>query len=196
MPRKINIPEKIEQLRSFYATEGRAPSYAEMANLFGYKSKNAVYGPVNQLLKLGYIEKGSNGRLLLTTRITGSTKLLGTVQAGFPSPAEEELVDTINLDQYLVRRPEATYLLTVSGDSMIEAGIQPGDIVLVEKGGVPKKNDIVIAQIDGEWTMKYFGKDKTGVYLDPANASYTRIRPERSLTIGGIVKAVVRKYGK
>ena len=108
----------------------------------------------------------------------------------------EELVDTINLDQYLVRRPEATYLLTVSGDSMIEAGIHPGDLVLVEKGGVPKQNDIVIAQIDGEWTMKYFGKDQSGVFLDPANSKYTRMRPERSLSIGGLVKAVVRKYGK
>jgi repressor LexA len=194
MPRKIDLAEKIEQLRAFHEAEGRAPSYAEMAELFGYKSKNAVYGPVNKLLDLGYLDKSGNGSLLLTTKITGSTKLLGSVQAGFPSPAEEELVDTINLDQYLVRRPEATYLLTVSGESMIEAGIQPGDLVLVEKGGVPKQNDIVVAQIDGEWTLKYFGKDATGVFLDPANAKFSRMRPERSLSIGGIVKAVVRKY--
>jgi len=196
MPRKINLSEKIEQLRTFHQTEGRAPSYAEMAELFDYKSKNAVYGPVNKLIGLGYLERSGNGSVVLTKKITGSIKLLGSVQAGFPSPAEEELVDTINLDQYLVRRPEATYLLTVSGDSMIEAGIHPGDIVLVEKGGVPKQNDIVIAQIDGEWTMKYFGKDPSGVYLDPANSKYTRMRPERSLSIGGIVRAVVRKYGK
>jgi len=196
VPKKIKLAEKIEQLRAFHQAEGRAPSYAEMAELFGYKSKNAVYGPVNKLVGLGYLERSNNGSVVLTKKITGSIKLLGSVQAGFPSPAEEELVDTINLDQYLVRRPEATYLLTVSGDSMIEAGIHPGDIVLVEKGGVPKQNDIVIAQIDGEWTMKYFGKDQTGVYLDPANSKYTRMRPERSLSIGGIVRAVVRKYGK
>ena len=77
---------------------------------------------------------------------------------------------------------------------MIEAGIHPQDIVLVEKGNTPKKGDIIIAQVDGEWTMKYFGKDKKGIYLDPANRQYNRIRPERSLTIGGIVKAVIRKY--
>ncbi len=196
MPKKINLTEKIEQLRAFHQSEGRAPSYAEMAELFGYRSKNAVYGPVGKLIELGYLERSGNGSIVLTKKITGAIKLLGSVQAGFPSPAEEELVDTINLDQYLVRRPEATYLLTVSGDSMIEAGIHPGDIVLVEKGGVPKQNDIVIAQIDGEWTMKYFGKDQTGVYLDPANSRYTRMRPERSLAVGGIVRAVVRKYGK
>jgi SOS-response transcriptional repressor LexA len=93
-----------------------------------------------------------------------------------------------------VKRPEATYLPTVSGDSMIEAGIHPGDLVLVEKGGVPKNNDIAIAQVDGEWTMKYFGKGRQGAYLDPASSRHTRIRPERSLAIGGLVKAVVRKY--
>lgn len=194
MPRTIDLSEKISQLHRFYEQEGRAPSYSEMADLFGYHSKNAVYGPVNKLCRLGYLEKSRNGRIVFTGKITGSIKLLGAVQAGFPSPAEEELVDTINLDQFLVARPEATYLLKVSGDSMIEAGIHPGDLVLVEKGGVPKKNDIVIAQVDGEWTMKYFGKDRTGVYLDPANPQYSRIRPERSLAIGGIVKAVVRKY--
>lgn len=194
MPRKIDLNEKIEQLRSFYNVERRAPSYAEMAILFGYKSKNAVYGPINKLQDLGYLDKSTNGTLLLTTKITGSTKLLGAVQAGFPSPAEEELVDTINMDQYLVRRPEATYLLTVSGESMKDAGIHPGDLVLVEKGGAPKQNDIVVAQIDGEWTLKYFGKDETGIFLDPANDQFSRMRPEQSLSIAGIVKAVVRKY--
>tara|TARA_E500000178_G_scaffold206226_1_gene203716 strand:+ start:1275 stop:1862 length:588 start_codon:yes stop_codon:yes gene_type:complete len=194
MPRTINIAEKIEQLRTFHAIEQRDPTFAELAELFGYRSKNAVYGPLQKLIQLGYIQQKRSGRLILTPKITGSSRLLGTVQAGFPSPAEEELIDTINLDQYLVRNPEATYLLTVSGDSMIEAGIHPGDIVLVEKGNPPKKNDIIIAQVDGEWTMKYFGKDKQGVYLDPANKAYQRIRPERSLSIGGIVKAVIRKY--
>ena len=194
MPRTINLSEKIEQLRSFYVVEKRNPTFSELAKLFNYRSKTAVYGPLQKLIQLGYIEQNRSGRLTLTSKITGSSRLLGTVQAGFPSPAEEELIDTINLDQYLVRNPEATYLLTVSGDSMIDAGIQPGDIILVEKGGAPKKNDIVIAQVDGEWTMKYFGKDRQGVYLDPANSNYKRIRPDQSLTIGGIVKAVVRKY--
>ena len=194
MPRKINVSEKIEQLRSFYVIEKRNPTFSELATLFNYRSKNAVYGPLQKLIQLGYIEQNKSGGITLTSKITGSSRLLGTVQAGFPSPAEEELIDTINLDQYLVHNPEATYLLTVSGDSMIDAGIQPGDIILVEKGGTPKKNDIVIAQVDGEWTMKYFGKDRQGVYLDPANSNYKRIRPNQSLTIGGIVKAVVRKY--
>ncbi|MBN2684831.1 MAG: translesion error-prone DNA polymerase V autoproteolytic subunit [Pontiellaceae bacterium] len=140
------------------------------------------------------LTRSTSGRVGFTSKITGGIPLLGSIQAGFPSPAEEELLDTISIDELLISRPEATYMLTVSGDSMIDAGIQPNDMVLVEKGRAPKQNDIVIAQVDGEWTMKYFGKDQQGIYLDPANSAYSRIRPERSMTIGGIVKAVIRKY--
>ncbi len=85
-------------------------------------------------------------------------------------------------------------MLTVSGDSMIEAGIQPGDIVLVEKGASPRNGSVVVAHVDGEWTLKYYSKDKNGVRLDPANRKYQSIRPKQSLQIGGIVKAVIRKY--
>lgn len=194
MPRSINLQEKIEQLKTFHEQEGRAPSYAEMATLFGYKSKNAVYGPINKLLKAGYLEKSGNGQILLTEKMIGGTKLLGAIQAGFPTPAEEELVDIINLNNFLIGRPEASFLLTVNGESMIDASIRPGDLVLVEKGGTPKQNDIVVAQVDGEWTLKYFGRDERGIYLDPANENFSRIRPEHSFEIGGIVKAVVRKY--
>ena len=194
MPRNINIQEKIRQLRAFYRAEGRAPSFGEMAQLFGYASKFAVYGPVRQLVARGYLRHSSRGKVAFTSKITASIPALGSVQAGFPSPAEEELLDTISLDEFLVRRPEATYILNVSGDSMQDAGIHPGDMVLVEKGEKPKQNDIVIAQIDDEWTMKYYGKDREGVYLDPANTNYTRIRPARTLNIGGIVRAVIRKY--
>lgn len=190
----MDIAEKMEQLRAFYRQEGRAPSYGEMARLFGYASKNAVYAPVQKLVELGYLKRSAGGRIAFTSKINRRIGLLGSIQAGFPSPSEEELLDTISLDEYLVKRPEATYLLTVSGDSMIEAGICPGDLVLVEKGGVPKTHDIVIAQIDGEWTMKYFGKDSEGVYLDPANPAYRRIRPRSSLVVGGIIRAVIRKY--
>ncbi|MFU8779454.1 MAG: transcriptional repressor LexA [Kiritimatiellia bacterium] len=194
MPRQLNLQEKICQLRAFYRAEGRPPSFGEMAQLFGYASKNAVYGPIRQLITRGYLRRTSQGKIVFTTKITARIPALGSVQAGFPSPAEEELLDTISLDEFLVKRPEATYILTVSGDSMQDAGIHPGDMVLVEKGGTPRQNNIVIAQVDGEWTMKYYGKDRDGVYLDPANARYSRIRPMRTLQIGGIVKAVIRKY--
>jgi repressor LexA len=170
------------------------PGYGEMLGLFGYRSRNAVFGALKKLEELGFLERKS-GRTVATVRLTGSLRLLGAIQAGFPSPAEEELADTLSLDELLIRRPEATFMLTVQGDSMIAAGIMPGDMVLVEKGGTPKPGDIVVAQVDDEWTLKYYMKDQEGVRLDPANARYKPIRPKRSLLIGGIVKAVIRKYG-
>jgi SOS regulatory protein LexA len=194
MPRKMDVQEKVRKLREFHQRENRMPGYNEMLQLFGYRSKNAVHNMLRRLDSLGYVRK-SGRKVAITSKLIGGIRVLGTVKAGFPSPAEEELVDTMNLNDFLVRRPDATFMLTVSGDSMIEAGIYPGDIVLVERGVTPRNRDIIIAQVDEEWTMKYFSKDKDGVRLDPANKKYATIRPQRSLSIGGVVRAVIRKYG-
>lgn len=193
MPRITNIREKVGRLRSFVLKHKRLPGYREMLKLFSYRSKNAVHGLLLKLVDHGYIEK-ERGRISFTGKLTGSIRILGSVQAGFPSPAEEELLDTLSLDEFLVERPDATFMLKVSGDSMIEAGIHPGDLVLVEKGTAPRTNDIVVAQVDGEWTIKYFVKDKTGVRLEPANKKYKTIQPKNSLEIGGVVRTVIRKY--
>jgi len=193
MPRITNIHEKAQRLRQFYSREGRVPGYDEMLKLFNYRSKNAVYGLLLKLDEEGYIVKRRR-KIALTGKITGSIRLLGAVQAGFPSPAEEELLDTLSLDEFLVDRPEATFMLKVTGDSMIDAGILPGDIVLIEKGGAPKNNDIVIAQVDGEWTMKYFVKKGREVRLEAANKNFKPIRPKNSLEIAGIVRTVIRKF--
>ena len=84
-------------------------------------------------------------------------------------------------------------MLKVEGDSMIEAGILPGDTVLVERGRVPRNGDIVIACVDGAWTMKYFFKDRAGVRLEPANKAYAAIRPKQKLVVEGVVGSVIRK---
>ena len=168
MPRKLDINAKVQSLREFYADKRRSPGYNEMLEVFNYRSKNAVHGLLRKLEDLGYVSL-EDRKLTLTGKLTGNIRLLGTVQAGFPSPAEEELVDILSLDEFLVENPEATFMLEVTGDSMIDAGIHPGDIVLIDKSKTARNNDIVIAEVDGEWTMKYFMKDKQGVRLEPAN---------------------------
>ena len=120
--------------------------------------------------------------------------LLGTIEAGWPSAAEEELVDTMSLDEYLIRNKEATYMLRVKGDSMIDAGILPDDLVLVERGKTAKDGDIVIAQIDREWTMKYFRKKGSKIWLEAANEKYKPIFPDEELTIAAVVVALIRRY--
>jgi SOS regulatory protein LexA len=194
MPRDIRLADKIRSLRQFWRQDRRAPTYAEMLDLFGYKSKNAVFGLLRKLEAAGYVAKDENGRIALLPKLTGTVRILGSIAAGFPVAEEEQESEAITLDEYLVKSPDNTYMLTVRGDSMIDAGILPGDIVLVEKGPAPNQNDIVVACVDEEWTLKYYVRDNAGVRLEPANPKYKFIRPLRSLEIGGIVRAVIRKY--
>ena len=85
-------------------------------------------------------------------------------------------------------------MLKVSGESMIDAGIMPGDMVLVDRSLTPSDGNIVIAQIDNQWTIKYFRKNGKEVYLEPANKKFPIIYPKEELNIAAVVKAVVRKY--
>ena len=194
MPKRIDLNAVSAELKSFYFHHKRLPSYSELQSLFQYQSKGAVSFLVDRLIEKGILEKDDKGRLLPTASLKPSVKLLGTVRAGFPSPAEEELLDTLSLDEFLIKKPSATYLVKVSGDSMIEEGIKEGDLVLVERGRIPEPGDIVIAQVDGQWTMNYFEKKNGKVRLKAANKKYPPIEPKHELVIGGVVVANVRKY--
>ena len=182
-----------DKIFGFYQTNKRMPSYAEIMKLVGFKSKNAVYKLINRLVDEGVVRKDSTGRLI-PSRLLGEVPLLGLVEAGFPTMAEQAPLDTMSLDDYLIEKKEKTYLLEVKGDSMIDAGIQEGDLVLAERGREPKVGDIVIAEVDGGWTMKYYRKKGTQVYLEPANKDFSNIYPEASLNIAAVVKGVIRKY--
>jgi SOS regulatory protein LexA len=191
--REDKLRSRIQAISVFYYQKGRMPSFSEIAKLAGFRSKNAVYKLINKLEKQKVLQRDAKGRLIAGS-IASPVKMLGTVEAGFPSPAEEELADNLSLDDLLINNRAATFLLKVSGDSMSNAGILPGDMVLVDKGEVPKSGDIVIAEVDGEWTMKYLRKRGESVMLLPANPKYQPIKPKRELKIAGVVTAVVRKY--
>lgn len=186
-------PKRLEKIRQFYNKYQRLPSYTEIMALFKWKSKNAAYRLMQKLLQQQLVRQTANGTFSATTQFTG-TKILGTIAAGFPSPAEEELADAINLDQYLISHPSSSFLVRVSGDSMIEAGIQPNDLVIVERQRSPRSGDIVIAYVDDAWTMKQFTTQGKKVVLLPANKKYKPIYPINELKIEGVVVGVVRKY--
>jgi len=195
MSKQIDFNLIISKLKTFHARKKRLPSFSELKNLLGYQSKGGVSKLIPRLIERGIVDRDQAGKLLPTPLLRGGVKLLGAVQAGFPSPAEEELVDTLSLDEFLIQKPDASYLLKVSGDSMIGAGICPDDLVIVERGRQPGQGDIVVAQVDGEWTMKYYYKRGRQIVLQAANKKYPPIRPREELVIGGIVIACVRKYG-
>jgi len=193
MEEKRTIKSVEQRITSFFRRSRRMPTYEEMLDLLGVRSKSVVHFWVNKLLAQGILEKDAKGHLNLARYAVG-IPVAGEVAAGFPSPAEEELCDILSLDEYLVARPEASFLLRVSGDSMIGEGIKAGDMVVVEKARNPGNGDIVIAEVDGEWTMKYFRKEGATVYLEAANPNYPVIRPKTELRLGGVVTAVIRKY--
>jgi len=180
-------------LATFYRKYRRMPSYSELMRLWGYKTKSAVDFTLRKLVQEGVVAKDKQGHLV-PKKLHGEVKVLGLIEAGWPSPAEEELVDTMSLDEYLIENKEATYLLRVKGDSMIDAGIQQGDLVIVERTNTPKVGRIVIAEIDGEWTMKYLRQGKDRLYLEAANRTYKPIHPKKSLKVVAVVKGVIRKY--
>ncbi|PIZ87435.1 hypothetical protein COX93_01120 [Candidatus Nomurabacteria bacterium CG_4_10_14_0_2_um_filter_30_12] len=193
------------KLETFYKRNKRMPTYSEMMKLFSFKSKNAVFRVVEKLIEAGLVSKDHLGRLIPSETFEENivnVPMLGFVTAGFPATVEEEMTDTVNLDDFLIKNKPLTYMLEVDGDSMIDAHIEKGDMVLVEKTNVAKDMQIVIAEVNGEFTMKYFrrsttltaGKVTEKVWLQPANKNYKPIYPTQSLNVVAVLKAVVRKY--
>lgn len=187
------MEEYKNKIFSFYENRKRMPSYTEIMTLLGFKSKNSVYKLINKLIDAGLVSKDSVGRLI-PNNLLSEVKLLGLVEAGIPSIADETALDSINLDSYLIKNRMASYLLEVKGDSMIDEGIHEGDLVIVERRNDAKDGDIVIAEVDGGFTMKFLRKKGDQIYLEPANKNYKPIYPEHDLKISAVVKGVIRKY--
>lgn len=117
------------------------------------------------------------------------------ISAGFPSPADDEMVEQLNLNELLIKHPSATFFLRVSGQSMVQAGIHHNDILIVDRSLEPKHGKIVIASINGELTVKRLSIEGKKAKLVAANASYPPIdiTEEMDLRIWGVVTGVVRQ---
>ena len=202
-----------DKIYSFFEKNLRMPSYAEICKICNIKSKNTAHNLIKKLQALRYIDIDKAGKIIPiksksathtahiehTTHnaFTAPLTLLGLVEAGFPTPSEESLHENISLDDWIIDKKEASFMLKVKGDSMRDAGILDGDMVIVERTNSPKVGQIVVAEVDGSYTMKYFKKDKAGrAYLEAANPDFDPIYPTNDLRINAVVKAVVRKYTK
>jgi repressor LexA len=148
---------------------------------------------VNRMKGTGHLESGPDRRLQPGKRFF-ERSLADSVCAGLPQPANEVLPEGFNIDAHLVDIPSRTVLLTVKGDSMVDAGLLSGDIVVVKKGAPASVGDIVVAIVDRECTVKYLAKDEAGFYLRPGNSAYQDIRPMDSLELFGVVVGEFRKY--
>lgn len=121
----------------------------------------------------------------------------GGIKAGFPSPAQDYLTDAIDLNRDIIKHKESTFYARVSGDSMKDAGIGDGDIVVVDKALDAKDGDFVVAFIDGDFTIKQFKMDKSGEFgwLVPYNSDYSpiRITADNDFQIWGVITFTIKK---
>ena len=116
--------------------------------------------------------------------------------AGFPSPAEQYQETPLDLNELLVKRPAATFFVKVQGESMIGEGIHDGDLLVVDRSLRPASGDVIIACVDGDFTVKTYRRDKSGVRLEPANPNYPviRLRPGQELDYFGKVTACIHRF--
>ena len=117
------------------------------------------------------------------------------VPAGFPSPAEDFIDLDLNLQEYLVQHPSATFCVRVTGDSMENAGIYSGDVMVVDRALEPQNNTIVLAVLDGEFTVKRIQKKGQELYLIPENSKFKpiQITEEMNFQVWGVVTHIIHK---
>lgn len=200
----MSITDRQKQLLQFIVGEIREhslpPSVSEMAAHLGVKSKNAVAKLLSSLEEGGYIETTGKARgIKVLNSLTDSLQkglirvpILGSIQAGSPHMAEEFIEDWVNLPQTLIKGRRDVFLLRVRGDSMINAGIHEGDLVIVRPTREAKNNDIVVALLHDEATVKRFVQIKNRAYLKAENPDYANIYPKEEWMIQGKVVGVIR----
>lgn len=120
----------------------------------------------------------------------------GGISAGFPSPAQDYLEHSIDLNKELIRNPSSTFLGRVKGDSMKDAGIENGDILVIDKSLQAQNGDTAVCYIDGEFTLKIIRIEADGVYLIPANEAYKPIKvtEDNNFVIWGIVSYSIKNH--
>lgn len=170
------------------------PTIREIASHFGFSSTGTVRDYLRALVNKGYIKVSANKSraIELIRENLFSFPILGRVRAGLPSLAVEEIEGYLNLDS-LVFSDNNTFALRVKGDSMIEAGILPEDLVLVRKQSIAQMGDLVVALIGEEATVKQLQKRGQQFFLEPANSQYQPIPVNENVSILGKVISVIRR---
>jgi len=182
-----------------------SPSFEEMKVAMGLKSKSGIQRLIDGLVERGFIEKKNNKKRAINILEAPTTKqnndlislpLLGSIAAGNPIEAIENINDNIKIPRNLVSKNKKNYVLKVDGDSMINKGIVDGDKAIIEYCDDAENGDIVVALInENEVTLKKLKKDKDKIYLIPANDNYkTKSFNSNEIKIQGKLKGIIRSY--
>lgn len=184
------------KLRDLYVADRALPSsLARMAEVLGFSSANAALKLRDRLCAAGILRKGPGGKMLPTERFFALPVMDASVRAGTPDAAEpQSWSDEMTLESFLVKRPSKTVLLKVRGDSMRNAGILDGDLAIVERTKQALEGQIVVAVVDGAYTLKELRYEGKRPVLMPHNPEHEPIRPQSDLEIYGIFRGLARSH--
>lgn len=191
-PPRSNLGDYLAPLQDYFAHHQVIPSITELAALWKLEARSWAYRLVQRLKDEGYLEDTPGRRLRPGARFF-ERAIADTVRAGLPASANDRTHESISIDRYLIDKPSETELFQVRGDSMIEAGIHEGDFVVIERRAAARPGEIVLAYVDGEFTLKTLARDAQGYWLEAANPAYAPIRPREGLEIHGVMVGLFRK---
>lgn len=202
------LTEKQEAVLRFiekYQMEyGSSPTLREMREHFGVTSDNSILKHVKALEEKGFIQKDDTPRGI---KLLNSVKqkleaasnmiripVLGTIPAGGPVFSEEHVIDYFEVGSDMLKKPDGSFALRVTGLSMIDAGILEGDFVIANRYLKARDGDIVVALVDGQNTVKRFRQDGPHVWLQAENKDYHDIEASEYLEVQGVVINLIRSY--
>ena len=188
--------EYLAKLQDYYADWKSIPSYAALCEVFGIASKSWVKAILDRLGEAGFLERTPDGMWIPTRHFFARALAESAVPAGMPVTVSATQGEYYLIDEMLIDTPSKTTLIPVKGDSMIGAGIHDGDVAVVEKRNLANVGDIVVAIVDGEFTLKTLDRERGKFILRPENTAYPVIRPQGTLEIFGILIGLIRKYRK
>lgn len=195
MPKIIdNDINYLNKLQDYYGHHRSFPAYARLCDVLGLAAKSAVKKVLERLEAQGYLRRTADGVWIPAPRFFARTKIDFRIPAGSPVSTSEGEANPFGIDEYLIKNPSRTLCLPVQGDSMVDAGIHDGDLVVVERRTQADSGVIVVAIVDGEFTIKTLDVEEGEFVLRPANPAYSTIRPRSTLEIFGVVVGLIRKY--
>jgi len=193
MPKAAADAAYLARLQDYYARWRSLPAYGPLQAVLGLASRSAVEKVLHRLDAAGFLARTPDKRWTPTARFFERPLADAAVPAGLPVGTTDS-GEAHSIDAWLVRQPSRTVLIPVTGDSMMEAGIHPGDRVVVERDAPARPGDVVVALIDNEFTLKTLAMEEGEAVLQPANPAYPVLRPGDRLQVFGVVVGLIRSY--
>ncbi|MFC1616475.1 transcriptional repressor LexA [Patescibacteria group bacterium] len=190
-------------IEEYQLAHGKSPTIREMKEHFNVSSDNSILKHLKGLQEKGFIEKDDTPRGIkllesvkgkLIDSVSVNLPLLGFIPAGGPVLTDEYIQSWVNVGEDIAQGSDGLFLLKVTGESMVDAGIYEGDLVIVDSNKTSKNGDVVVALIDNQNTLKRLIKEGGKMYLKAENKDYADIYPVEELVIQGVVKSLIRQY--